>query len=93
VSSRKRPALKPYLELLESQKSHQNATSLAIIWSVNEEEARTVAGRLVEIGFFEQHGDQNAPTFWVPFIYRPPLRLVQGSAEGVAAGEVDEDGE
>jgi hypothetical protein len=39
------------------------------------------AKELVELGFFEQRGTKEQPTFWVPFLYRDALHLVQGRAE------------
>ena len=52
---------------------------------VHEAEAAKTAEQLVSIGFFEPRlGD-----FWVPFIYRPALEMVQASAEGVAAAADD----
>lgn len=72
--------LRPYIEKMEGQKTRQNAASLAAIWGVAVDEAARLAEDLVVIGFLEPRlGD-----FWVPFIYRPALELVQGSADGVA---------
>lgn len=79
------PGLKPKLEALEGQKTHHNDASLAVLWGVDEPEARQVANRLVEVGFFERRGDRQHPTYWVPFMYRPALKLIQGSADGVAS--------
>ncbi|WP_148239437.1 P-loop ATPase, Sll1717 family [Ruania zhangjianzhongii] len=78
------PTLRPYVERLEGQKARQNATSLASLWGVPDSEAKRIAEDLVLIGFFEpRFGD-----YWVPFMYRPALEMVQGSAEGVTtAGE------
>jgi hypothetical protein len=39
------------------------------------------AAQITEIGFFEQGGLRDNPSFWVPFIYRHYLDLVQGRAE------------
>jgi len=85
------PALRNYLERLEGQKTHHNDTSLAGAWSIDFEEARRVADPLVEVGFFERRGERQRPTYWVPFMYRSALRLVQGSAEGVAPATAVED--
>jgi hypothetical protein len=81
-----------YLELLEGQKTNHSAKTLSVVWSVSEEAAQEIANRLVEIGFFEKRGEQAHPTYWVPFLYRPALQLVQGSAElGVDAGPAEEE--
>ena len=84
------PVLKDYLERLEGQKTHQNDTSLAAIWDVDGKKVRSVATKLVDVGFFERRGDRISPTYWVPFIYRPALKLVQGSADGVTTITEDE---
>ena len=46
---------------------------------------------LVEVGFFERRGHLQHPTYWAPFIYRPALKLIQGSADGVAPVPGEED--
>jgi hypothetical protein len=58
---------------------------------VPEEAAQEIANRLAEIGFFEKRGEQAHPTYWVPFLYRPALQLVQGSAELSAGTETDDE--
>jgi hypothetical protein len=45
------------------------------------EEAQELGGKLVDIGFFEKRGSKEEPVFWIPFLYRDALRLVQGAAE------------
>ncbi|MFC0269091.1 P-loop ATPase, Sll1717 family [Kushneria aurantia] len=69
-----------YVVKLEGERSEQTTASLAEIWEVTEEQAGNMARRLAEIGFFEVRGDREAPSYWVPFIYRPALNLVQGKA-------------
>lgn len=77
------PTLRPYIEKLEGQKTRQNAVSLAAIWGVLDDEAKKIAEQLVVVGFFEPR----LSDFWVPFMYRPALEMVQGSAEGVTAAD------
>jgi Fic family protein len=72
---------KKYIEKMRGEKAEQNITSLSDLWGVSEEEAKRVSQKLTEIGFFEQRGSRENLTFWVPFIYRPYLNLVQGKAE------------
>lgn len=36
---------------------------------------------LTKVGFLEQRGDKQDPIFWVPFLYRDALDLVQGAAD------------
>jgi hypothetical protein len=52
-----------------------------MLWGVNRATAIAKANELVELGFFEARGTRNEPTFWVPFLYRDALHLVQGRAE------------
>lgn len=80
------PTLRDEMERMEGQKTRHNAASLALVWGVSEEGAAETAEELVAIGFFEPR----LPDFWVPFLYRPALEMVQGSAEGVAAAAEDD---
>jgi hypothetical protein len=36
---------------------------------------------LCDVGFFQKRGSKDQPLFWVPFMYRDALKLVQGQAE------------
>ena len=75
------PHLKPYLEKLEREKTEQNPESLATLWKLPVDRAVDVAEKLVEAGFFERRGHKEFPNYWVPFLYREALDLVQGSAQ------------
>jgi hypothetical protein len=75
------PRLKPFLTALDNEKTQQTATTLAKIWRVSEVEALSTAERLTEIGFFQKRGSKDQPMFWVPFLYRDALHLVQGQAD------------
>jgi len=75
------PKLRPLLDGLEGEKTQQTAATLAKIWRVSESEALTKAEQLTEIGFFQRRGSKEQPLFWIPFLYRDALRLVQGQAE------------
>jgi hypothetical protein len=48
---------------------------------VERDAAITRARELAALGLFEERGTSEQPTFWVPFLYRDALRLVQGRAE------------
>lgn len=74
------PALKPYIEQLEGEKTQQTPETLGRIWGKSPDEARRLAEDLVEIGFFEKRGTKHQPSYWVPFLYRDALSLVQGEA-------------
>jgi hypothetical protein len=75
------PNLREYLSALQSEKTNQSLRSLATAWRVDENQARAIADELVEIGFFERRGEKDNPSYWVPFLYRPALDMIQGSAE------------
>jgi hypothetical protein len=72
--------LKPYIEQLRGEKAQQKVATLARIWAVDPEEARRIADRLVSVGFFERRGEKGDPDYWVPFLYRDALSLIQGEA-------------
>ena len=74
------PSLRLYCEKLRGDKSAQTPDSLANIWDVDRTEALRVARKLVEVGFFEERVVKDLLTFWVPFLYRDALELVQGTA-------------
>jgi len=74
------PELRARIQQLDSAKAEQTVESLATIWSVTPEQADEMAQRLVEIGFFEPRTSRLGKTYWVPLLYRGPLRLTQGRA-------------
>jgi hypothetical protein len=73
--------LKPLMAKLDGEKSQQTPVTLAKIWETSDQTALANAERLSEIGFFEKRGSKEQPIFWVPFLYRDALHLVQGPAE------------
>lgn len=75
------PNLKTWILKLEGEKATQTTDTLAKIWETDYEETKKLASSLVEIGLFELRGDKRNSQFWVPFLYRPRLKLVQGKAE------------
>jgi hypothetical protein len=75
------PTLKPLMIRLEGEKTQQTGASLAKIWRCSETQAISDAEKLTEIGFFERRGAKDEPQYWVPFLYRDALRLVQGTAD------------
>jgi hypothetical protein len=75
------PDLKDAIQALEGQKTNHSVASLAAIWHVEPDVARARAMQLVDVGFFETRGTRDEPDYWVPFLYRPALSLVQGSAD------------
>jgi hypothetical protein len=87
------PWSKDWLEALRGQRTLQNALSLESVWGTDGTETEERIRRLVDIGFFEQRGSVTHRTYWVPFLFRPALELVQGTADSAqtAAGESDGD--
>jgi len=75
------PSLKTLIQKLEKEKATQRLDSLSKIWKNQVEEAHSSAEKLADIGFFERRGTKQAPAYWVPFLYRDALDLVQGEAE------------
>ncbi len=75
------PKLRPRLEQLIGEKTEQTPETLAKIWRVPQDEALAIATELAEIGFFEAIGSKDQPAFWVPFLYRDALDMVQGAAD------------
>jgi hypothetical protein len=75
------PELKDDIDALRKEKSQQSAPTLSHIWGTDEEDARRRASRLVQVGFFEPRGTKEQPEYWVPFLYRDALELVQGEAK------------
>ena len=75
------PSMVKYTEALREKRSEQSLDTLAEIWECGFPEAEEVADKLSEHGFFERRGARDNRTYWVPFIYRDALDLVQGKAE------------
>jgi hypothetical protein len=75
------PTLKPMLDKLEGEKTQQTAATLAKIWRVSATEALARAEKLIDVGFFQKRGSKDQPWFWVPFLYRDALKMLQGQAE------------
>ncbi|WP_299144760.1 hypothetical protein [uncultured Tateyamaria sp.] len=74
------PTLRDYTEALKGQKAEQTLSTLRSIWSKEQTDALEIAERLVSSGFFERRDNQGEITYWVPFVYRDALELVQGKA-------------
>lgn len=75
------PGFRDALELLRGEKTQQTPQTLGAIWKLSPAEAQKYAQALAEIGFFEERGTKDQPVYWVPFLYREALSMVQGAAE------------
>ncbi len=74
------PDMKSYMDRLEGQKAEQSLQSLQVLWQTTPEKATELADRLISVGFFEKRDRKGITSFWIPFIYRGALKLVQGRA-------------
>ena len=68
------PKLKPFIEMLEEQKTEQDLKTLSKIFGQTLKETKKIVGELVSIGIFEERKG----TYWAPFLYRGGLKLSQG---------------
>jgi len=75
------PSLEVLLSRLEREKTVQTPETLSHVWGMSRDKAVKGAADLVEVGFFEERGSKQNPKYWVPFVYRAALSMVQGSAE------------
>ena len=75
------PDQKHWLEMMKGEKTLQTPETLGQIWGISQDDATERATALASIGFFELRGSKQAPEYWVPFLYREALDLVQGTAE------------
>ena len=75
------PALKVFLTPLENGKTQHNIQTLSKLWKTNSAKTAEAAEKLVEAGFFEKRMSAGMPQYWVPFIYRDALSMVQGTSE------------
>jgi hypothetical protein len=66
---------------MAGQKTEQTPDSLSDLWRMPRDEAISKAEELSDLGFFERRGTREQPTYWVPFLYRDALGLIQGKAE------------
>lgn len=74
------PKLKDYIEKLRGEKADQSLDSLAKTWSLTNNEADKVIKELEKIGFLSQKSS-NSALYKIPFLYRPYLEILQGSAD------------
>lgn len=75
------PSQKDWVEKLRGAKTLHTPETLADAWGASAEEALAQANKLATIGFFETRGTRQSPEYWVPFLYRDALDMVQGAAE------------
>jgi hypothetical protein len=71
------PRLRPFLDRLRGEKAEQTLETLIRLWGTDETRALETATALVDAGVFVSRGESG---YWVPFLYRHGLGLVQGKA-------------
>lgn len=72
--------LKKFIESLRGDKAEHSLETLRYKWVTTEEIASEISKKLEKIGFFEVRGNFPNQRFKIPFIYRPYLEIIQGSA-------------
>ena len=75
------PELREYIEKLRGNKAEHTLQTLSQKWSNTLLQATEIAKELEKIGFLERKGENSSPTYKVPFMYRPYLEILQGSAD------------
>lgn len=75
------PEFRDVVEKLREEKTLQRVETLTKIWDESDERTRKIADSLVDVGFFERRGSRQEPEYWVPFLYRDALDMIQGTAE------------
>ena len=75
------PALRATWLKMENSKSAQTLESFSRLLGVSEEKGTSIAEQMVEAGFFVKKVEKGETIYWVPFVYRDALRMVQGRAD------------
>ena len=83
------PELKPYIQALSKRRTEQNIKTLSKIYGTPPQETLKTIHKLMEIGLFSERKSRKnvQSTYWVPFIFRPALEMVQGK-ESISAGRI-----
>lgn len=75
------PQYRKLLLKLEGKRTQQSVETLAELWGMSQDETQKIISALVECGFFEPRSTHTGHQYWVPFLYRPCLSMVQGTEE------------
>jgi hypothetical protein len=75
------PDLREYIEKLRDGKTEHSFETLKTFWETEDSLTKELIYRLIEMGFFVKRGTTEDTRYWIPFLYRPGLNLVQGFAE------------
>lgn len=82
------PNQRPWIEKLRGAKALQTPQSLAKLWSLDATDTAARSTTLVDIGFFEKRGTEQAPEFWVPYLYSETLDMDQRPAGAEVAERI-----
>jgi hypothetical protein len=74
------PILRSLWLKMENSKTAYTLESFSRLLEVSEEQGPPIAEQMVEAGFFTKKIEKGVLIYWVPFIYRDALHLVQGAA-------------
>ncbi len=74
------PSLRKYFDSLRGGKARQTLTSLSSVWNCSENEAEQIAAQISQTGFWKIE-KKGQPTYWIQFIFRDALEIVQGTAK------------
>lgn len=87
------PSLSNVFESFKKRKTEHNITTLAEVLRdvIPADKTQGYAELLVKLGFFEARGDRDNKTYWVAFLYRDALEMVQGKAFSSAQQDQAED--
>lgn len=75
------PSLKSLIERMRGEKTAYTVDTLSKVLGMSRDETVKTAEQLVAVGFFEPRGEKSAPEYWVPFLYRDALDMIQGAAD------------
>jgi len=74
------PNLRKYFEMLRGEKSKQSLSSLSRLWQCSESDAEKIGDEIAMTGFWKKEKKEK-PTYWIQFIFRDALGIIQGTAE------------
>lgn len=72
------PGIKEYVEKLREKRAEQTLETLREIWELDTGKVEDIVGSLVAAGFFQERQSGDGVSYWIPFVFRPYLKLVQG---------------
>lgn len=75
------PTLRNSWLKMENSKSAHTLDSFSRLMGLSTEKGLAIAEQMVEAGFFVKKVEKGETIYWVPFVYRDALKMVQGKAE------------